>query len=478
MLSGYLKKLIPRGDARRASAQDRLLIFFEALNERDWREFVGDVVDARPAAYEVLGPGKGEDLLAVAMTQLRRLGLATQRQAGSAVQKLLASRLLAAAGKKGRSLRPLHDLLHVAGLIPESVHPSTLLQIVLSRKLAGEIRLAAAKALANRADELPLELWFRIEAVALPDLPELAQPVISGLGARFPGEALALLTRLETPLARPELLESPLRLVFRKLLAASDGLDEVARHLESAREWSRHLMTRVLQFEEFSRTLPNLRRADRRPIENVVSESLDAYRNAGDIDHRRLDAALALVIQAPSIAAFSSLLGFFESLLIDADLRPPPIAEAEIDRILRRVLESLGKMPAVIRGLMASSTEPERSIWLAYRRSLHIALRRRSIAEAAFDQLVSHNFETTEICRAVLLALHQAHFPAVLCRSVLMRYMPSDESAAIFAGVRASLAGMPRDLDTFSVQAKLHDLELPRTYHRWAREVTQAGVDL
>lgn len=446
-------------ELRRLSTSERLLSFFDSLNEVEWIHFFEDLAAQRASVFEILLPPRGEDLLSFSSAQLSKLGATSQRLSARALEQVISSHLVN--GTRNLAL----DLFLLASSYRDAFSISFLGSVVHNTRNSEEIRVAAAKVLANQAESVPIAVWRRLEANILPELPGLAPFLLSGLSVQSPHQALEALARIQS-MGETDALEYPLRITLRKILASEGGAQFLFDTLTNAPPWVRGIVERVLSFSEFSaarkavglkeqyeitkttRELEQyLKGLSPRPLwldsssrsvaSSVVRRSLEAMVEVWPILAKKdTDFSLRLIDilrNFPSKNAFAALGGILEKALISGLMKKDGITTPPV--FLTHILEALAEMPTVARVIVASSTESDYFLWNSYIRCLRLALSFPTLADLALHQLVLQTSDREDIILSLRLALGQRHISANKCRSELMRVYPPVTCESILSKV-------------------------------------------
>lgn len=222
------------------------LASFEELNEVDWHTLAEDVLRQSPAAYDVFRPSHGHGLLEVAATYARQLSLRMRQRWAGGVEALIATNKRKADQEKAQKL--LSHALYFAGVLQDAFSRAVLFDLIRDANFSDEIRLKAARALANQGETVPVGYWVELD---LTGFPAMAPAFLSALAPRQPVLALERLRQLSMRPTDSSILEYPLRITLRALLNRSHGEEYLVRLLKGAPDWLTELLWEILDLAEF-----------------------------------------------------------------------------------------------------------------------------------------------------------------------------------------------------------------------------------
>ena len=217
--------------------ESTVLAFLESLNQPDWIELLDDTLRRKGSVMSVLIPNRGDDLLDYLRAQITKLGEATQRLVGRALEINLSDYVR----EKNDDL--ISDALIFVSASPIEFSGYKLLRIALDNARTIDCRMQAGKALANHASRA-LRTSSAIDEFLKIDLkshPHLASAVVSILtsndGPKKAIEALARLTK------KPDNIEHPLSNAIRMILRRDTGRDDIQKFSSKAAPiWLRELL--------------------------------------------------------------------------------------------------------------------------------------------------------------------------------------------------------------------------------------------
>lgn len=217
-----------------------VLASLENLNQPDWIELLDDTLRRKGAVMSVLMPNRGDDLLDYLRAQITKLGAATQRLVGRALDINLSDYLR----EKNDDL--ISDALIFVAASPIGFNGYKLLQIALDNTRTIDCRIQAGKALANYASHA-LHTSSAIDEFLDIDLkshPHLASAVVSILISNDgPQKAIEALVCLEQ---KPNNIERPLRNAIRMILRRDTGRDDIQKFYLEAPIWLKSYLREFL----------------------------------------------------------------------------------------------------------------------------------------------------------------------------------------------------------------------------------------
>ncbi len=414
----YLDKYLHSGAAEPGSGEVLFLGWLENLNEADWEDLLGDLLQNRPEALEVVSPPRGDDPLAYAAVLFDRVGGTSRNLLRRAMDRLL-QRLSTSRSADEPSLL---QALAFSGLISDSVTPATLMSCAVNRSLSAEARFRAAAALAAREGAAPVTFWQQIE---LDHFPELSPAVVTGLTAVAPQLALSRLLELAAPPPRADRLEYPLRLLLRNLRRTQRGFEHLRTTLDQAPNWLAALLREVLDFAEFGELRAELCNSAQRA--DGESKPSKPY------------------------SIFSKLIDFLEEALIEP--LPGFPTGAEIQSLVEAAMGALGSGPLMLTEPFVGSAPHDVDFRTRYLHCLHLALCHPAVGEQGFDQLVrySHRYsqKPEELVTATRLALAQEHITGEQCFSTMSKYFDNKRCRKILSDTLGSYVHAHDDIADF-----------------------------
>ena len=211
--------------------ESTVLASLEKLNQPEWIELLDDTLRRKVSVMPVLMPNRGDDLLDYLRAQIAKLGVATQKLVGSALNTNLNDYLR----EKNNDL--ISDALIFVAASPIGFNAYALFEIALDNTRTIDSRIQAGKALASYASRA-LQTSGAIDQFLNIDLkshPHLASAVVSILtsndGPKKAIEALVCLTK------KPDNIERPLRNAIQMILRRDTGRDDIQKFCSEAPNW-------------------------------------------------------------------------------------------------------------------------------------------------------------------------------------------------------------------------------------------------
>ena len=227
--------------------EEDLLAFLESLNQRDFIEFLEDLLWYRPSGlYEIMMPPRGEDILSYTALFLKKLGKHAFHLVGEALDQVL-NNYLAEADKEGSAGMAMNALT-LAIVLRSAVSTDALTSIVAKRSIPAKVRKHAAAALLGYEDRGMFRFWLNLDVKSDPIL---VPKVILALSKSAPRKALETLLRVEDIPEEAGSLQVPLRSTIRELLSTRNGLSVLQSVRDSLSGRARKSIEDVLKLEEF-----------------------------------------------------------------------------------------------------------------------------------------------------------------------------------------------------------------------------------
>ena len=326
----YVSKLTTQDT--KSVTESTVLASLESLNQPDWIELLDDTLRRKGSVMSVLVPNPGDDLLDYLRAQITKLGEATQRLVGRALDINLSDYL------RGKNDDLISDALIFVAASPIGFNGYTLLQIALDNTRTINCRIQAGRALANHASRT-LHTSSAIDEFLDIDLkshPHLASAVVSILtrndGQKKAIETLVCLTK------KPDNIEHPLRSAIRMILRRDTGPDDIQKFSSEAPIWLREfLVDELLKIDlkshpHFASVVVSILTSNDRP-EKAIEALVCLTKKPDNIEHP-LRSAIRMIlrrdtgpndIQKFSLKAPIWLRGFLDSVVSN------PISDRTID---------------------------------------------------------------------------------------------------------------------------------------------------
>ena len=221
-----------------------VLASLEKLNQSEWIALLDDTLRRKGSVTSVLMPNRGDDPLDYLRAQITKLGVATQKLVGSALDTNLNDYLR----EKNDDL--ISDALIFVAASPIGSNGHALLRIALDNTRTIDSRIQAGKALASCASRAlntsgAIDKFLKID---LKSHPHLASAVVSILTSNNgPQKAIEALVCLEQ---KPDNIERPLRNAMRMILRRDTGRDDIQKFCSEAPNWLKSYLKKFRDEDE------------------------------------------------------------------------------------------------------------------------------------------------------------------------------------------------------------------------------------